>query len=121
MCTVIETTVDDRKIRVADIKEKYIKNIVESARECAYIDRVVLFGSGITDKCTEESDIDLAVFGNQPEAKCLRSKSYIKFSNDLSKNDRYQRYDVLYFKTGTKNNSVIMNDIDNGEVLYVRK
>ena len=120
MCRVIETTVDDRTIRVADIKEKYMQNIADSARECDYIDRVVLFGSGITEQCREDSDIDLAVFGNQPETKCLRAKSYIKFANDLSKDDRYQRYDVLYFKTGTKNNSVIMNDINNGEVLFVR-
>lgn len=120
MCRVIETKIDDRTIRVADIKEKYIRNIVESAKACDYIDRVVLFGSGITEHCTEESDIDLAVFGNQPETKCLRSKSYIRFANALSKNDRYQRYDILYFKTGTKNDSVIMNDINNGEVLYAR-
>ena len=45
MCRVIETKIGDRTIKVADIKEKYIQNIIESAKACDYIDRVILFGS----------------------------------------------------------------------------
>ena len=32
--------------------------------------------------------------------------------------DFNQTYDILYFKTGQKNKSAIMDDIASGEVLY---
>ena len=34
--------------------------------------------------------------------------------------DHAQSYDILYFKTGTKEDSPIMADISRGEVLYER-
>ena len=48
---------------IADIKHKYIKNITRQAHECKNISRIVLFGSSLEERCTEKSDIDIAVFG----------------------------------------------------------
>lgn len=121
MCKVIETTVDNRKIRVAEIKEKYMQNIADAAKECDYIDKVVLFGSSLESRCKEDSDIDLAVFGNVCMSRCLRSKKYDDFTKKIYKFDDFdQAYDILYFRTGVKNNSPILNDINKGEVLYAR-
>ena len=121
MCKVVKMKIGDRTIRVADIKKKYIENIVDAARECDYIDRVVLFGSSIESRCKEDSDIDLAVFGNVCMSRCLRSKKNLNFVSRLSEFDNLlQRYDILYFRTGVKDKSPILNDISEGEVIYVR-
>lgn len=99
-----------------------INNIVDSAKKCSFIDKIILFGSSIDERCTEDSDIDLAIFGNQTKYKCLNSKEYRQFAEDLySFDDFSQSYDLLYFKTGNTYSGLIINDINNGEVLYVRE
>ncbi len=119
MCQVTEMSIDGRTIRVADIKQKHIENIVSAARDCSYIDRVVLFGSSLENRCREESDIDLAVFGNVSRGKCLTSRSYEQFlSKVYSFSNFEQAYDILYFRNGSMNNSAIMDDIEKGEVIY---
>ncbi|MCR5655514.1 MAG: nucleotidyltransferase domain-containing protein [Lachnospiraceae bacterium] len=122
MCNIINIKVGDRNVRVADIKQKYIYNIADAAKKCRYIDRIVLFGSSTMERCKESSDIDIAVFGSAPKGRALTSKSFIDFAGQLYAFDDYsQAYDILYFKTGTHNNASIMNDIENGEVIYVRQ
>ena len=121
MCKVVTMDVDNRKIRVADIKKKYVDNIIDAAKKCDIIEKVILFGSSIEDRCQESSDIDIAVFGKQIRSKALSSKKYERFSRQLyAFNDFKQDYDILYFKSGTKNRSLIMDDIQRGEVLYER-
>jgi len=123
MCKVIDMqTQNGRKIKVADIKEKYIPNIIDAASKCDYIDKVVLFGSSMTEACKESSDIDLAVFGNQPKGKCLSSRKFRRFSDQLASFDNFmQAYDILYFKTGTADSGLIMDEINRGETLYARE
>ena len=41
--------------------------------------------------------------------------AYSIYTDDLE-----QDYDILYFKSGTKSKSLIMDDIQRGEVLYER-
>lgn len=67
-------------IQVADIKVRYIENIIRSAPLCKYIKKIVLFGSAIREDCTEDSDIDIAVFGDAYSSKVLVSASYRKFA-----------------------------------------
>ena len=113
--------IDGRSFKVADIKVKYIKNIIDAASKCDLIDKVVLFGSSIETSCKESSDIDIAVFGKQTPSRALSSKKYERFARQLySFDDNLQAYDILYFKTGTKEGSPIMNSINRGEVLYER-
>lgn len=122
MCTVSTIDISGRSIRVADIKQKYMKNIIDAACKCDIIERIILFGSSIEERCTEESDIDIAVFGSQNPSKALSSKKYEKFARQLySYDDHNQGYDILYFKQGTKINSPIMENIMNGEVIYERE
>ena len=121
MCRVVEMNVNGKKIHVAELKEKYIENIVDAASKCDFIDRIMLFGSSTQTRCKEDSDIDLAIFGNQTEYKALRSKQYDAFANQIyNYDDSGQSYDLLYFATNQKYNGKILEDIENGEMIYAR-
>ena len=121
MCRVKTTTIQDTTFNVAEIKEKYIRNVIDAASQCDLIDRIVLFGSSTSTKCKDDSDIDLAIFGNETEYKALRSKKYDRFTSQIySFDDSGQSYDLLYFVTGKQYKGLIMNDIENGELIYAR-
>ena len=49
MCRVLPMNIGARQIHVAEIKQKYIQNIIDAARQCDLIDRVVLFGSSLEE------------------------------------------------------------------------
>ena len=122
MCKVTAYTIDGRTIHMADIKQKYVANIIDAARKCDYIDKIILFGSALEERCQESSDIDLAIFGNQPEGKCLTSAGYRRFARQLSRFDDFaQNYDLLYFKTGKNHKETIMKHILEGETLYEKQ
>ena len=121
MCKLVTLKIGKQNIRVADIKKKYISNIATCAEKCDLIDKIILFGSCTKDSCSEDSDIDIAVFGNQSKGKCLTSAKFMKFADDLAAFDDFnQAYDILYFKTGKEDDSLIMDEISRGEVLYVK-
>lgn len=122
MCKVKEMRINNRTIHVADIKQKYISNIIDAAQKCVFIDKIILFGSSLEERCTDDSDIDLAIFGSKTKYKCLNSKEYRRFAEDLySFDDFKQSYDLLYFKTGKEYGGFIVEDIKNGEVIYDRE
>lgn len=105
---------------VADIKLPHINNITEQAEKAKNINRIVLFGSSIEDRCTKDSDIDIAVFGDKTRGKYLDSKEFGTFKSSLFKFDWDQDYDVLYFKEDSDFDSDIMRDINNGVEIYRR-
>lgn len=106
---------------VADIKKEFILNIIDKAPLCKDIDRIVLFGSSIEERCTDRSDIDIAVFGEKTPGRILSSSSYRKFTKEVYKfNNFSQDYDILYFKNGSKGSS-ILEDINKGRVIYYIK
>ena len=121
MCKVSPMNIGTHQIRVAEIKQKYIRNIIDAARECDLIDRVVLFGSSLQERCRESSDIDIAVFGNQPRSRALTSRKYERFARRLYSFDNHaQAYDILYFRSGSGDSNPILHEISRGEELYVR-
>lgn len=119
MCSLVEVKLDNGKsIRVADIKQQYVNHIANCASLCNYIHKVVLFGSAIRTDCTEDSDIDIAVFGKSGDKRVLTSDSYRKFIDSLFDIDISQNYDILYFNLLRNNKSRILDDINKGVVLY---
>lgn len=106
---------------VADIKLRHIDNISAQAEKCRNITRIVLFGSSLEARCTNRSDIDIAVFGNQTKAKYLQSKEFKEFHRQLFLFDMDQDYDILYFTDGKTNTDQIMNDIAEGIEIYRRE
>ena len=121
MCKVTLMNIGTRQIHVADIKQKYIQNIIDAASQCDLIDRVVLFGSSLQERCRDNSDIDIAVFGNQPRSRALTSKKYERFARQLYAFDNHsQAYDILYFRSNSGDSSPILREISRGEELYAR-
>ena len=122
MCRVVPMQIGDRQIMVADIKQKYIQNIIDAAKKCDLIDQIVLFGSSIEERCRESSDMALAVFGNQSPSRALESRKYEQFSRQISSFDNYsQVYDILYFRSGGAQKSPILEEISKGEIIYAKE
>ena len=105
---------------VADIKVKYIKNITDQAKQCKNIDYIMLFGSSLEERCTENSDIDIAVFGEKLESKYLVSGEFHRFHEQVYLYDLAQDYDILYFTKNKSYKNAIMTDIQNGVEIYRR-
>ena len=117
MCKLVSYA-DGKK--VADIKLKHIKNITEQAEKTKNISRIVLFGSSIEERCTDSSDIDIAVFGIKSKGSYIDSKEFRDFKSGIFCFDLEQDYDVLYFKENADNSDGIMNDINNGIEIFRR-
>lgn len=116
MCKLVKL---DSGVCVADIKKNYIKNIIEQAKKCSIIDKVILFGSSIEERCTEDSDIDIAVFGNKKEYIAHKSKAYNNFQVNLFRfDDSGQNYDILYLENEKKYQGNIASIIDSGVIIY---
>ncbi len=96
-----------------------IYNNTDAASKCGLIDKIIRLDYCNNDFGTESDSICLAVFGNQYPSRALASKQYERFARQLySFRNHEQTYDILYFKTGSKSDSLIMNDIAKGELLY---
>jgi len=104
---------------VADIKLPHIRNISVQAEKAKGISRIVLFGSSTEERCSPESDIDIAVFGEKTRSY-IDSKEFKAFKKGLFSFDWDQDYDVLYFKENTNCSAEIMKDIQNGVEIYRR-
>jgi predicted nucleotidyltransferase len=124
MCKlIVGKTNKEKDFKAADIKMNCIQNIINVAPKCRSIHKIVLFGSSIEERCTERSDIDIAIFGSMSEYRFLTSNSYGVFADSLfAYADFLQDYDILYFKEGVKkyDRCDIMRDIMSGEVIYER-
>ena len=106
--------------QIADIKYKYIENITRQAVNCKNISRIMLFGSCLETRCTDKSDIDIAVFGKMSKANYLDSKEFKKFQDQIFLYDLNQDYDILYFCEDKEYRDSIMNDINSGAEIYRR-
>ena len=69
---------------IADIKHKYILNIVKLAELCENINRIMLFGSSLEERCTDESDIDIAVLGSNQKASICNQRNSKIFRSSCS-------------------------------------
>lgn len=100
MCRMVNILSNDgSEIRVAEIKKAYIENIITSASKCRQIDAVILFGSALEERCTENSDIDFAIISKYSVDKLSSLKSFANFVNAMYDCDAKQEYDRLYFKS----------------------
>ena len=84
------------QVQVAEIKLKNIQNIIESASKCTHIQEIILFGSALEERCTDESDIDIVIISNVARSRLYRLKTYAEFLSSLHQDDDYiQQYDVI--------------------------
>jgi predicted nucleotidyltransferase len=115
MCSLVKLS---NGVSVASIKKDHIDNIIEHARECSDIDKIILFGSSAGTKCDDGSDIDIAVFSQKPRMKFMSSKSFRLFIDKVYGFDENQSYDVIYFKTGQQYKDAIFDEVMKGSVIY---
>lgn len=122
MCKLVDFSTNYGTVcKVADIKKDYIYNILLHAAVCPDIDKIVLFGSTLEERCKNISDIDIALFGNKTENRFLKSKQFEQFERALYQFGEFQDYDILYFQNGTQRENGIMKDIEAGEVIYQKE
>lgn len=97
MCNLVNINTNyNTQVQVAEIKFKKIQNIIESASKCAHIQEIILFGSALEERCTDESDIDIVIISNVARSRLYRLKTYAEFLSSLHQNDDYiQQYDVI--------------------------
>lgn len=100
MCRLTDlNTYDGTQIGVAGIKRDAIINIIESASLCPNIDAIVLFGSSLEERCTADSDIDIAIISKKTVSGLSQLKSFKRFMEMVYLFDMNQEYDRLYFKS----------------------
>ena len=112
------------EVSVAEIKKEYIDNIIHAAEMCNKIDEIILFGSSIEERCTVNSDIDIAVISNVSRAKLFNDNSYRTFQNAVYCKDILQNYDILQFNSRnelSKKKSPVCGEINSkGKSIYRR-
>lgn len=120
MSKLVQLKANGKNLMVADVKKKYIENIIKNAALCDDIDKVILFGSTLEERCTDFSDVDIAIFGKYPKNIMLKKKSYNEFVDSVVSFGEIQDYDFLYFDSSKEYTDSIMKDINEGEVLFER-
>ena len=96
MCRLVDIkTNHGEDVRVADVKREEIINIINAASLCKKIDMLILYGSALEDRCTEKSDIDIAVVSKYPISKLCKLKSFHDFTTYVYKFNMNQEYDFL--------------------------
>lgn len=129
MCQMVQVKTNfDTEIEVADIKKDIIENIVEIAGICTRIRQIILFGSVIESRCTEDSDVDMLIVSDISRSRLYKDKGYREFLKKLHDKDDYeQMYDVIcvhgmdevYQKQDTV--CLFRDVIENGKTLYRRE
>lgn len=97
MCNLVNINTNyNTQVQVAEIKRDNIQNIINAASKCAHIQEIILFGSALEERCTDESDIDIVIISNVSRSRLYRLKTYAEFLTSLHKDDDYmQQYDVI--------------------------
>lgn len=94
------------------LKEDLINNIIDILKNHKSLDKAVIFGSRARGDFRYNSDIDIALFGNN-----LTENDFYKISNEIDEINTHFSFDVLHFdkisKLKLKNN--ILKD---GVVIY---
>ena len=122
MCKLVQLYDDNSSVLIADIKKPYIVNAVNSLKSCSLIDEIYLFGSCLESRCTDTSDIDIALVGKVAYEEFLSSKEYAEvadkiYSFGLSPSD-FQDYDILYFNSTESNDTQIYREAIKGAKVY---
>lgn len=116
------------QILVSEYKKRQIEEIIEKASSCELIDQIILFGSTISDSCTENSDIDIVVISKASVSKLSQNKRYRAYSNMIYGIDNFKtEFDVLYFSSyediiNKKEKAMICKEIaEKGKIIYIKE
>lgn len=80
------------------IKKDYVDKICDAAKESGIVNRLIIFGSAVTDYCEKESDLDICVDTDCADNNRALFRLYVKMSKICDYN-----CDILtYSKLGEK-------------------
>lgn len=105
-------------IYVSELKLKYVEYIISICKNFDFIDKVILFGSTLEERCKESSDIDIIIIGTKTKSKCLDSSSFRGFKKLLFEFDFSQEYDILYTNSLSKFSIELQDNLKRGVVIY---
>lgn len=128
MCQLVPVKTNfNTEIEVADIKKDVIENIIKAAGVCTKICQIILFGSVIESRCTEDSDVDMLVISDISRSRLYKDKGYQEFLKRLHDRDDYEQlYDVICVNGMEEiyrhcdRNSLFQEVLDCGKTLYRR-
>ena len=124
MCTLVSiNTCNNESIKVAQNKAPFIKNIIDISKDYSYILKIILFGSSLTEECSDDSDIDIMLVSDVPRSKLYKNKSYRDFLRRIHDKDDYsQQYDVIcvYGAEVDREDDFYRNVRENGQLLYAK-
>lgn len=97
--------------KINKIKRDCVNEMVKAARKYPFVKRLIIFGSSVTDRCTEESDIDVCMdVGDKTQGLDL-----FNFHADICKSCDFNCDVLNYYRL----KGDIKNEIDNkGVVVY---
>ena len=111
-------------VEVAENKLGLINHVILCAAKCAKIDAIILFGSALSNNCSENSDIDLAIISSYSINDLSKNKSFAEFKKNVYLQDMSQEYDFLYFHSldeigNKKEKHLICDELSkNGKIIY---
>lgn len=109
---------EDSNILVADIKKKCIIGVIKVAEKFPKVQRIVLFGSALEERCSDYSDIDLAVYVDCTLGKLFNSSWFSKFKKEIFLLDLDQDYDFIPMAKKMSIGEEIKNNIESGRIIY---
>ncbi len=126
MCKLISIQANNgTTVQVADIKAEIIKQIINIASLCKKIESIYVFGSSVEERCTNSSDIDIAIVSNVTRSKLFGAKDYNNFIEKLYDIDIDQEYDILQFNSLEKlreSKEYVCKDImEKGVLIYTKE
>ncbi len=127
MCKLISINTNyGEEVKVADIKSVCIENLINVAPICNHISEIILFGSALEEKCTDDSDIDIAIISKKSVSALSKSKAFSNMLRAIYTADWSQEYDKLYFTSmdeiiDRRDETPICEElIQKGKVIYRR-
>ncbi len=114
-------------VEVAENKLGLINHVIFCAAKCSKIDAIILFGSALSNNCSDKSDIDLAIISNTSINVLSKNKSFAEFKKNIYLQDMSQEYDFLYFHSldeieNKRNDHLICNELSKkGKIIYRKK
>ena len=122
MCRLVDLKLKNGAIvRIAENKENRIKKYLSIFPQLKSIDQVILFGSVITEHCTEQSDVDLCfLYTNKQQYREDMAELYFEIMPESTADDAMCA-ESAWFKNTNALTGAMKAAANEGILIYDRK